>query len=935
MLQITKSNSPEHKNNLIRELLSSEKTTLIVSDLESKLYWQSLTKNKVLRASEFWKILIKKIEPNLHLFNDQATLIQLQKAIDEIPDSIYADLKFKKIKPTTFMKFFFELFPLFNHPNTAEIMQYWFDEQKQSSPTSWEPIYYLCKGIWTDLKKENILPERLISSYLLNALNYEYQWKSPLVFDLGGNLQTTESELILTLSQQLNVTVIEPKPDWIEDFHWLAWPYQQLKTRSFQDLPYKPLPYNKNSTEEKFYRFTNPLSEIKMAITQIKQWIKEGVPKSQIYITAPNIEEYWPALKWHLENESLAYNRDPKLKLLEILSLKKLISKLKCTFLRSIDKGDLEAALFINEATPPLKYSDFSQLYSELFSPRDYFRHPKVSEKFNPKTIEKELSADEFLQILNDFYPVTEDATPLLEEIKTKLLSSTPAQFKVAIHYWIYYLENLLQKVEVSTNEQEVTEIEVESKTDDLTIEDFLNSNSFESVEKDPFTIKPARETINIVPLPSIYALSDFKAIFLGLSEASLKSTSSVISGRDVMSLLNKTGHLLDHPERNYFEFLLRWSLSNKNGHIYSFAETNWQTEELTPSVFWLLGYTQFQSDINNVVGVDLAERNLTSALPNKITLESGNESTTTLQANGINRSKPEFKKINTVNIFKSLSPSGLEKLNDCAFKYYVERLLNLNEERILDLDPSPMTLGSLYHKLCELLTVEPVQFSLTDSEWNNISERTLKSANSFELLDFQKTEIKNKLIEWGKSFLIYEKEWRQNHPDSRVFGRELKFSGSIGDIKLNGKIDRMDWDQLNQFSIVDYKSSVSHLSGPLSWIKNNQLQLLCYVYAAKKGWIENLEYPNISGAYYLSLKTFDKKGFTSTDSKPTFLSPLSSKSELNNEAIDELLIEFEAILNQSIEKLKSGNIDPIPRDEKICTECSWRHLCRAPHLNM
>lgn len=934
MLKITKSNSPEHKNNLIRELLTSEKTTLIVSDLESKLYWQSLTKNKVLRASEFWKILIKKVEPDLHLFNDQATLIQLQKTIDEIPDTIYADLKLKKIKPTTFMKFFFELFPLFSHPNTAEIMQYWFDEQRLSSPITWEPIYYLCKGIWKDLKKENILPERLISSYLLSALNYEYQWKSPLVFDLGGNLQTTESELIITLSQQLDVTVIEPKPDWIEDFYWLTWPYQQLKTRSFQDLSFKPLSQNQNISKKKYYRFTNPLSEIKMTIAQIKDWINEGTPKNQIYITAPNIEEYWPTLKWHLEHESLDYNRDPKIKPLEILSLKKLLSKLKCTFLRSTDKGDLEAALFINETTPPLKYGDFSQLYSELFSPKDYFRHPKVSEKFNQKTIENKLSADEFIQILNDFSSETESANPLFEEIKTKVLSGPPTHFKVEIHYWIYYLENLLQKIEVSSKGR----LEAEINTSELTIEAPFKTD--ELTIKEPFTpdsvaINREKDAINIVPLPSIYALSDFKAIFLGLSETNLKSTSSVVSGSDVMSLLNKTGHLLDHPERNYFEFLLQWSQTDKNGHIYSFAETNWQTEELTPSVFWLLGNTQFQSDLNAVSQLELAEQSPSSALPSKIKIKSNSESTTTQQTKELNNSKGEFKNINTTKIFKSLSPSGLEKLNDCAFKYYIERLLNLNEERVLDLDPSPMTLGSLYHKLCELLTVEPIQFSLTDFEWNNITEETLKSANSHELLDFQKTEIRHKLIEWGKSFLIYEKEWRQKHPESRVFGRELKFSGTIGDIKLNGKIDRMDWDQMNQFSIVDYKSSVSHLSGPLSWIKNNQLQLLCYIYAAKKGWIQNLENPDISGAYYLSLKTFDKKGFTSTDSKATFLSALSSKSELNNETLEDLLTEFEIILNQSIEKLKSGNINPIPRDEKICTECSWRHLCRAPHLNM
>jgi hypothetical protein len=913
MLQIIKTDSPTNKNKLIRELFSKESATLVVSDLQSKLYWQSelngtAQNTKVLRASELWQILIKKTEPNLHILNDQATLIHLQIKMDQYSNTDYAELKIKKIKPRTFMGFFFELFPLFSHPNTSEIMHYWFEEQRQSNPIYWEPIFYLCRNIWKQFKQDNLLPERVISSYLLNILNYENQWKTPLVFDLGGNLQTTESELILTLSQQIKTTVIEPDPEWIKDFHWISWPYKQLKTRSYQELSSKKTVETKHNIENSYYRFPSPLSEIKMIMSQIQIWISQGISLQKIYITAPKIEDYWPALKWHLDNANIKYNKEISTQLIDLLPFKKLISQLKCSYLRSTEKQELESAIFINADEIPLKYTEFSNLYSELFSVKDYFRNQRVSEKLKLTTNSAELSTDEFLKIIIEFYSNPEGDkelvknNQLLDEIKNEIESSSPYFQKLEIKYWIYYLESILQKKELLTS---------------------ANSSQIMSTD-----------VINITPLPSIFALTDCYIIFLGLNESDLKSNGNTISGSDVMSLLNKTGHLLNHPDRNYFDFLLQWSQLNRNGFIYSFAETNWKTEDLTPSVFWLLGNAQ---SLGNSLSLDNSQFfNQENKAPEKI-LELAFPRNTKKDFKPDLRT--EFQIFNTPEVFKTLSPSGLEKLNDCAFKYYTERVLGLTEERILDLDPSPMTLGNLYHKLCELLTTSPMYFTLQDDQWNKIIESTLNSIKSHELMDFQKAEIKKNLTDWGKSFLSYEEDWRKNHPESRVFGREIKFYGEIKNIKFIGKIDRIDWDQKNNYSIIDYKSSVSYLSGPLSWIKNNQLQILCYIYAAKNGWITHPEYQNnnpieISGAYYLSLKNFEKKGFTLTECNNTFLSPLSSRSQLSNETLSEILGEFEELLMKSIDKLKLGNIEPIPRDEKICHECSWRHLCRAPHLN-
>lgn len=903
MLQIFKCPTPAHKYQTLIESLKNPRSCLIVSDLQSKFYWQSQIENPVFRASEFWRILLKKTQPQLQIVSEEIFSIRLQKTLDQMPETAFSELGIKKIKLKTFRNYFFELFPLFSHPDSDEIMQNWFNEKKQTQGVNWEPIYRLCQNIWKPLQNENILPEKCISSFLLSTIGYEFIWKSPLLFDLGGNLASTEAELILTLSQQLPVQVIEPASEGFADFYWLGWPYQQLKTRSYKEMPQPtnsaPTPMATTTQNKNYLRFKSPLSEVKMATQKIQDWLRAGIPAKQIFITAPQIESYWTALKWHFDEAKIPYHKELRIPLVDLLGFKKLVGNLKCIFLQSQDKADLESALYINEGFAPLKYADFSFLFSQMFSNKDYYRHPKVVEKLAWQNPDLLMTASDFLNFMAHLQELDFQTSTFFEDLRAELIQNIPEDFKVEIRYWIYYLEQILFKKEKRLTEGQ----------DEIT----------------------ADAAIQIIPLPASYTFNDHYGIFLGLDETSLRSAASLISGADVMSLLYKTGHLLNHPDRNYIEFLLQWSHGQSLENVYSFSETNWQSEELTPSIFWLIGYHEQQAELQFL-------------LPKK---DFGSETGFTAK---VSRNRPEeiephsinqnhlfksTKGLNISEIFNSLSPSGLEKLNDCAFKYYVERFLGLTEDRCIDLDPSPMTLGSLYHKLCELLTIEPMVFELNETQWQKIIETTLSFSTKNELLEFQRFEIERQLKDWGKEFLLYEKNWRETHPESRVFRRELKISGQIDEIKFIGKIDRIDWNLNDQYSIVDYKSTVTHLTGPNSWIKNNQLQLLCYIYAAEKGWLEGSARIPITGAYYLSLKNFDKKGFTLNDTKPSFLSAISSRSELSFDTKTELMTEFESLLHQSIAKLKSGDISPKPRDENLCQECEWKQLCRAPHLNM
>jgi hypothetical protein len=895
MLHIFECQTPSQKSVQILEFLKNPKACFIVSDLQSKLYWQNQVTNPIFRASEFWRILLSKTNPEFKIVSEEIFAVHLQKILDQITKEDLQNWGIQKIKSKTLRNYFFELFPLFSHPDSDEILQNWFAEKKIIQNINWESIYIFCLNIWNLIKQEQILPEKCVSSFLMHSTGYEYIWKSPLLIDLGGNLASTEAELILTLSQQILVQVIEPAASWFEDFYWIKWPYQQLRTRSYQVINSQNSTTLNNNSEIKsnktYLRFQSPLSEIKMAIEKIKNWQNSGVPLSQIFITAPQIESYWTPLKWHLEAAQIDYQKDLRIPLIELLDFKKLIAKLKCVFLQSQNKTDLESALYINEPNVDLKYDEFTHLYSQMFSNKDYYRHPKVIEKLSWQSPDTLMSPIDFLNFISKWQDLDLTQSLFYEDLKTEITQSASEHFRVEIRYWIYYLEQILFKKEKQLKESPTEQ-----------------------------TKKPS---VQILPLTASYAFTNQYGIFLGLDETSLRFTSNLISGSDVVSLLNKTGHLLNHPDRNFYEFLLRWSEYQSCEVVYSFAETNWKSEELSPSVFWLLGHHTQPIEIDFCLSrIKLLAK------------ASVNKNATEVEGELLHR-KIQENLNNPAEVFKSLSPSGLETLNDCAFKYYAERVLGLTEDRSIDLDFSPMTLGNLYHKLCEILTEEPIHFELSDEDWNKLIEKTLRTVNSNEFLEFQKSELSKKLKDWGHEFLKQELEWRKQHPESRVYGRELKMSGLIDGINFIGKIDRIDFDQKNQYSIVDYKSSVNHLTGPNSWIKNNHLQLLCYIYASQKGWLETNQNIQIVGSYYLSLKTFEKKGFTLKDSRPSFLSPLSSRSELTDEDLKLLMQEFEIVLINAISKLKAGSISPIPRNENICQECEWKQLCRAPHLNM
>jgi ATP-dependent helicase/DNAse subunit B len=198
-----------------------------------------------------------------------------------------------------------------------------------------------------------------------------------------------------------------------------------------------------------------------------------------------------------------------------------------------------------------------------------------------------------------------------------------------------------------------------------------------------------------------------------------------------------------------------------------------------------------------------------------------------------------------------------------------------------------------------------------------------------------------------GRMFLEHEKSWRERFPATRTVGRELAFechwdmSASApqaepgGGVVISGRLDRVDVDSQGRYALIDYKASKNNLRNWQSWLPNRQVQLALYAQLLEMG-LMGLPKGAVASANYYVVRDADRHfGFHVKDET----SELYSSADKHRNFIDdadkeELFKQLRVNLQGAITQIVSGNFNPAPLDPKNCPSCSWRTLCRAPHLN-
>jgi len=313
----------------------------------------------------------------------------------------------------------------------------------------------------------------------------------------------------------------------------------------------------------------------------------------------------------------------------------------------------------------------------------------------------------------------------------------------------------------------------------------------------------------------------------------------------------------------------------------------------------------------------------------------------------GLNKQKLE-NYISNLKTF-NLSYSSMDNYNRCAFRFYVDKILNLN----LIKSTFGQTLGNIYHDVLEKSLKKDI--NIKEEIDNYIIKNEIELTNSdrfFVDRSVETLEFVIKTIKYQNSFS------KLNNIDTEKY-IEIPL---MDNIKFVGFIDKIVYDTINGStiaSIIDYKTYVKKPS--LKYIDSGiGLQLPTYMYLAKKSY-NNIRF---AGFYLQNITLVNKSdedkekslkliGFTNTDkevlecfdsnymessvidgikiNKDGSFSSNSMKHMLSDTDIDNIIDLTEQKINETITNIKNSEFDINPKYDKGnigCEFCEYKDLC-------
>lgn len=296
-----------------------------------------------------------------------------------------------------------------------------------------------------------------------------------------------------------------------------------------------------------------------------------------------------------------------------------------------------------------------------------------------------------------------------------------------------------------------------------------------------------------------------------------------------------------------------------------------------------------------------------------------------------------------------NLSYSTMDNYNRCAFRFYINKILCLQD----NLDKFSVTLGNIYHDVLEKAIQKEIDVKEEVYKYITDNQINLTNSNKF----FIERTIKN--IE----YLVNIIKKQNSHSKLNKVDTEKYVSINIKDnINFIGFIDKIVYDTINDTtiaSIIDYKTYVKKPS--LKYIESGiGLQLPTYMYLASSS------YKNIRFAgFYLQNITLDNKsdvekekslkliGYTNTDkdilevfddtyedstvidglkvNRDGSFSSNSMKKMLSDEDINKLIDKTKDKIDETINNILNSKFDINPKYDKEnigCEFCSYRDLC-------
>ena len=301
----------------------------------------------------------------------------------------------------------------------------------------------------------------------------------------------------------------------------------------------------------------------------------------------------------------------------------------------------------------------------------------------------------------------------------------------------------------------------------------------------------------------------------------------------------------------------------------------------------------------------------------------------------------------------KEFSVSQLELYAKCPHKYFLNRIVNINDIKEPEDEPEALEIGLLLHDILfefyskirdegkKISYCSEDEFAQFGEILKSIAEQKYSEMNFHSSFSFF---IKEKILgvndNWTDSILYkFLSNERENDKEMVPSYFEVPFGSvnkndaekllfldepvDINGVKIRGRIDRVDLDENEKsFEVIDYKSGSTNLS--IKDIQNGlQLQIPIYMLVVKHLLEEKFgEHYFPKNSYLYSLK-FSENEF----GKKALFNPKATderKVKLLEESAEKVKGYFKRILNGEF------NLTQDPKRETIvCGYCEYKWICR------
>jgi ATP-dependent helicase/nuclease subunit B len=906
MINFIKINSPYGVAKIIQDW-DPLKDTWLVSDLKSKQEFQSFstkrhgyfTDDSIMRVSDFWRLWLRRLDPTLKIVSSDFIKILVQNFVD-----IHASkLQLMESETSTLFRAVNEFAPILFHPKSRDVLEEWIsvEHQKNGRHKKWEKWYKISRVCLAHiLEKDGVIDGKWSAAYLQSQHLERILWPKRLFVEAGTELTGIELGIFKAISNQTEVFIITPQPDWKEKFSNLLSVYSDnlgfgkvteiISSKKMNEVP-----------AGNFIRLSTQLAEVKFAVSKVREWLDIGIAPKNISIVAADIEKYWPILKIYLDEEGVSCLKDKVAPLNSLGDVQIFLAAIK-NYSSEVAWDSLERYFFGKENRTPHQFEKFKALFYQLYDAEDLLRDKNVMDLYYSKIdLSSDMFRDEFIVFLIKIWmtiPDSKNKSEIFESVFKDFLNQT-LNVKLKTSRWVNFLKNRLSTKEVKLSSKSSNGIHIDS-------------------------------------LMSIQLSEITHKIYLGLNdEFFAKKSKTLMSFADSKSLKSDFDLSVDCSEESNADFQMRWQfeMADENSFFTS-AHLSFEADPLNASLFFIECRPTSEIEVPSMTRLDELmkqyedlERVPASSSYSKVRIDE--------DLIGMNEKLQLSQPV-------VLSVNDLENYSKCSFKLLAGKIFKLRDYSQVGIDLDPREKGTLAHGLFEFLIRDRKLLKLQDNDIENFLDLKRTESKLYPGQDDFWSVQKTRLKATAKKFIDFEKN-RISLFDANVeVSKELYFDLNAKEFsltapkrgfKFNLRIDRYDIHKDKNFAIIyDYKSSDFGLKSTPKWISEKQFQMLLYIKALKLTLPPNII--TAGALYYLYRKLNFSKGIVIDEYGYNYLNfSKLNKSAMTTNEIEEIESEFLETTFQLLTQLESGVFANKPFNLNECSECDWRKMCRATHL--